>query len=933
MKKFFSSTKNKFILFLLIPLVICAYFISTYAQKEGVELIIKQKENLLSLIVRNISDSFDELMGDRAREIQMIASSYIVTNKQISLKEKQALFEKMKKSYKHYAWIGMTDTKGNIIAGTNNLLVGKNVAKRSWFIHGSKGLHMGDVHDAFLLAKIMPKPKWDDLPLRLVDISVPIYSNDGEFLGVICGHLGWDWAFEIRSKIKQKLDDKNIDILVLKSDSSLLLGNSKIPSHSIDLSTQQSYILSKNKQFGVVKEIWPDTNEMYLSAFAHNNPKNTDNIKWIIIARENLKFIQEQIDTLKNKILLTFLVFSFALILFVGYIINHLLNPIINIAKKADEIGDGNDKIILPTFNNNQEANILSKTLNSLIAKLRCDLEKEKEYAHKLEVFERIINDAPFGILITDKDNTILSINHAYEKITGYSKEEVIGYNPKILRSGKHDKKFYEKMWHKLLESGQWQGEIYNKRKNGEIFSELLTIGVIKNENEIKNFVAIFSDITEMKRDKEKLKYFADYDSLTNVYNRGKIKSILKNYIEKDAIKSCSLIYIDLDYFKKINDTLGHGIGDKVLREICTNISNNFKDADLGRFGGDEFLLIFPYQLDKKAILKNAREVLKIIRTPLVIDNCNINISATLGISIYPNDAKECEDLIGAADIAMYSIKKKRELKNKIAFFTQALKKENSNKNYIIEEMKKALRQNDFSLVYQPQINSLNNQLVGIETLIRWKHETLGYVSPELFIKIAEEVGLISEIDEWVMDNALAQWKKWQSVYDMKDLHISINVSVIDLKSKTYAMRLKNKIKKLNIEPRNIALEITESTINEESLHVKENLEKLSMFGCKIAVDDFGMGYSNLKELKSIKFDILKIDKEFVSAIFDDDISKEIIKFAVDISKSLDLNLIAEGAEREEEVKELEKLGCTCIQGYFYSKPLEQKSIEKYFKI
>ncbi|WP_458700611.1 EAL domain-containing protein [Sulfurospirillum sp. 1307] len=933
MKKFFSSTKNKFILFLLIPLLICAYFISTYAQKEGVELIIKQKENLLSLIVRNMSDSFDDLMSNRAKEIQMIASSYIVINKQISLKEKQALFEKMKKSYKHYAWIGMTDTKGNIIAGTNNLLVGKNVAKRSWFIHGSKGLHMGDVHDAFLLAKIMPKPKWDDLPLRLVDISAPIYSSDGEFLGVICGHLGWDWAFEIRNKIKQKLDDKNIDILVLKSDSSLLLGNSKIPSHSIDLSTQKSYILSKNKQFGVVKEIWPDTNEMYLSAFAHNNPKNTDNIKWIIIARENLKFIQEQIDTLKNKILFTFIIFSFALILFVSYIINHLLNPIVNIAKKAYEIGEGNDEIILPAFNNNKEADILSKTLNSLIAKLRYDLEKEREYTHKLEVFERIINDAPFGILITDKDNIILSINHAYEKITGYSKEEVIGYNPKILRSGKHDKKFYEKMWHKLLESGQWQGEIYNKRKNGEIFSELLTIGVIKNENEIKNFVAIFSDITEMKRDKEKLKYFADYDSLTNVYNRGKIKSILKNYIEKDAIKSCSLIYIDLDYFKKINDTLGHGIGDKVLREICTNISNNFKDADLGRFGGDEFLLIFPYQLDKKAILKNAREVLKIIRTPLVIDNCNINISATLGISIYPNDAKECEDLIGAADIAMYSIKKKRELKNKIAFFTQALKKENSNKNYIIEEMKKALRQNDFSLVYQPQINSLNNQLVGIETLIRWKHETLGYVSPELFIKIAEEVGLISEIDEWVMDNALAQWKKWQSVYDMKDLHISINVSVIDLKSKTYAMRLKNKIKKLNIEPRNIALEITESTINEESLHVKENLEKLSMFGCKIAVDDFGMGYSNLKELKSIKFDILKIDKEFVSAIFDDDISKEIIKFAVDISKSLDLNLIAEGAEREEEVKELEKLGCTCIQGYFYSKPLEQKSIEKYFKI
>ena len=926
-----SSTKNKLIVFLLIPLVIATYLIYGIVQKEGAKLIVQQKSNLLSLIVRNMSDSFDTLMNNRAKEIQTIASSFIVQNPKISLKQKKALFEKMKKSYPYYAWIGMTDTDGNIIAGTDNLLVGKNVKKRSWFIHGSQGLHMGDVHDAFLLAKIMPKPKWDDLPLRLVDISTPIYDLKGNFIGVLCGHLGWDWAFEIRNRVTEKLDNKNIDILVLKHDSSLLLGSSKLPSSSVDLKEQKSYLLSQKEPYGVLKEKWPDTKELYLTAFANNNPQKTDNIKWVVIARENMSYIQNEINSIKQKILIVFTILSLFLVFFVLYIVNRLIHPITTIANFAQKILYGEKDLKLPLFEHNKEANILSMTLNKLIQKLQEDLKKEKELVFQLEIFESIIENSPFGILITDKNNNIISINKAYEAITGYEKKEVIGKNPKILSSGLQNETFYTKMWKQLLSTGQWQGEIVNRKKDGETFSEFLTLGAIKDSEEIKNYIAIFSDITQMKQDKQQLEYLANYDALTKVYNRGKIKSRLKEYTQDPKTQRCSVIYVDLDYFKSINDTLGHTVGDNILQTLCQMLTQNFQEADLGRLGGDEFLLILNEELDRKTLLNYARGILKIIKKPIKVDNYTVNISASLGIASYPQDAQTCEQLIQAADIAMYSIKRKREYKNKIAFFTANLKQLNKKHNKLIKELQIATKNSDFHLVYQPQIDSKTNKLVGFETLIRWKHEEMGFVSPELFIGIAEEVGLIGDIDRWVFVSALEQWKKWQETYDMKGLILSINVSTIELKNTAYAAKIKNIIKKLDLNPETISIEITESAMFDNSLHVKENIEKIHAFGCKISVDDFGTGYSNLNELKSIKFDTLKIDKAFISSLFTDEVSKLIVKFAVDVSSTLGSKLIAEGAEKEEEVKELQKMGCSYIQGYFYSKPLNKDDVEKSF--
>ena len=931
MGKFFSSTKNKFVIFLLIPLVVATYLIYGIIQKEGAKLVVQQKSNLLSLIVRNMSDSFDTLMSNRAKEIQTIASSFIIQNPKISPKQKKALLEKMKKSYPHYAWIGMTDTNGNIIVGTDNLLVGKNVKKRSWFIEGSKGLHMGDVHDAFLLAKIMPKPKWDDLPLRLVDISTPIYDLEGKFIGVLCGHLGWDWAFEIRNSIVEKLDNKNIDILVLKHDSSLLLGSSKLPSASVDLKEQKSYLLSQKEPYGVAKEKWPDTKELYLTAFANNNPQKTDSIKWIVIARENMSYIQEQINAIKHKILIIFTILSLFLVFFVVYIVNRLMHPIVTIARFAQKISDEKEEVQLPLFENNKEANILSTTLNKLIQKLQEDIQKEKRLVSQLEIFEKIIEDSPFGILITDENNNVISINKSYELITGYKQQEVIGKDPNIASSELQNKTFYKKMWEHLLSTGQWQGEITNRKKDGEIFSEFLTLGVIRDNGKIKNYIAIFSDITQIKQDRQQLEYLADYDALTKVYNRGKIKSKLKAHTQDLKTQNCSVIYIDLDYFKNINDTLGHSVGDSVLQTLCQKLVQNFQEADMGRLGGDEFLLILPEELNKKTLLKHARSILKIIKEPMKINDYTVNISASLGIASFPQDAQNCEQLIQAADMAMYSIKRKREYKNKIAFFTANLKQLNKKHNELIKELQIATKNNAFHLVYQPQIDSRTNKLVGFETLIRWEHKELGLISPELFIGVAEEVGLIGDIDKWVFVSALEQWKQWQETYDIQDLTLSVNVSTIELKNSGYAARIKNIIKKLGLNPETISIEITESAMFDRSLHVKENIEKIHAFGCKISVDDFGTGYSNLNELKSIKFDTLKIDKAFVSSLFTDEVSKLIVKFAVDTSTILDLKLIAEGAEKEEEVNELQKMGCNYIQGYFYSKPLKKDDIEKSF--
>lgn len=932
MKHFLSSTRNKFIVFLLVPLALAIFLVYGILQKEGAQLIVQQKSNLLSLLVQNISHEFDTLMQNRAKEIQFIASSYEVQSQTIGLAKKRALFEKIKHSYKYYAWIGMTDTDGNIIAGTDNLLVGKNVKKRDWFINGSKGLHMGDVHDAFLLAKIMPKPKWDDLPLRLVDISAPIYDEKGKFLGVICAHLGWDWAFEIRNSILKRLGNKHIDILVLKHDSSLLLGSSKLPSSSVDLSKQASYLESKKQSHGTTKELWPDTKEVYVTAFANNNPKKTDNIQWIVIARENMSIIQKQIDTLGSHIILVLLVTGLFLIIMIIVISNRLTKPIVTISKYAEDILHDKEDIALPPFPKNIEANILSETLNKLIGRLQYKLKKEKTYVSQLKIFERIIDEAPMGIIITDENNDIMSLNKAYEDITGYRKEELLGKNPNLLSSGLQNKDYYTNMWTKLHNDFQWQGEIRNKRKNGEIISELLTIGAIQENNAIKNYIAIFSDITQMKKAQEQLLYLSRYDSLTKVYNRGYTQEVLNHYLDKNDVDTCSVIYIDLDGFKRINDSLGHTVGDTVLSTISQRIVKESNGTDLGRIGGDEFLLLIPGISDRKSLLQIAQGILESIKKPIVAKEYKLNVSATLGIASFPQDADDSDSLIQAADIAMYSIKRKKAFKEKITFFTKELKEQTQEKNYLIEELKLATKNADFFLVYQPQIDSRTNKLVGMETLIRWNHKVLGWVSPEIFMRLAEEVGIVVEIDDWVLKTALTQWKEWQDRYDIQGLSIAINVSVEELKNQGYVEQLKGLIKKFDLDASSISIEILESSIVDNSLHVKDNIEKIHLLGCGIAIDDFGTGYSNLKELNSIHFDTLKIDKTFVSTLFENTMSQSVVQFSVGISSILNLKIVAEGAESQEDVDELMRLGCYVIQGYFYSKPISSEAIEHSFK-
>lgn len=548
----------------------------------------------------------------------------------------------------------------------------------------------------------------------------------------------------------------------------------------------------------------------------------------------------------------------------------------------------------------------------------------------EIQLAATVFDASSDAIIITDSENRIISVNAAFCEITGYSAQDVIGQTPEILNSGRHDIGFYHAMWRDLVETGRWSGEVWNRRKNGEIFAELLTINAVKNyRGEISHYVSIFADITEHKQTEEHMRHLAHYDALTNLPNRTLFNDRLGQALinaQRDNGKA-AVMFLDLDRFKNINDTLGHGIGDLLLQEVAVRLTGCVRQGDtVSRLGGDEFVVLLPELNDEKDARLVAQKLLNAAVFPMVLEGHELHISASIGISYYPMDGANAEALMKNADVAMY--RAKEEGRNNFQFYHASMNARSFERLAMETSMRYALNRGEFDLYYQPRFSLPEGRIIGAEALIRWNHPDLGLVSPGLFIPLAEETGLILPIGEWVLKQVAAQGKAWQQA-GFPPLSLAVNVSARQFRRVDFVGEVLQILRNSGFDPHHLELELTESTLMTHAEENIETLKKLNALGIRIAIDDFGTGYSSLSYLKRLPVDILKIDRSFVSEVPDSRDGVAIVEAIIAMAHSLGLHIIAEGVETAEQLEFLQMRKCNEIQGYYFSHPLPAEQFEQ----
>jgi diguanylate cyclase (GGDEF)-like protein/PAS domain S-box-containing protein len=561
---------------------------------------------------------------------------------------------------------------------------------------------------------------------------------------------------------------------------------------------------------------------------------------------------------------------------------------------------------------------------NQFIIHSCIDISAQKEKELQLEQSAIFFENSNEGIVITDSTGKIVSINKAFSRITGYREDEVIGKNPSILNSGIHDNNFYETMWESLKNNSSWKGEIWNKRQNGEIYPEWLSIAKAVNPKYNEEFyIAIFTDISSLKEADKKLHFYANHDVLTKLANRVNFETHLKSslaYCERRNTK-IALFFIDLDKFKDVNDTYGHSIGDEMLKTVAKRLEESIRKEDfIARLGGDEFVLIIKDVKDNDDMLTLAHKINENIKEPIVIGDKVFFMSLSIGISIFPDHGKDTEDLIKHSDAAMYEVKENG--RNGYKLYNQNMSDKISLKVTIQNELKVAIAKDEFEMYYQTVVDMKTKKFVGAEALVRWNHKTRGVLTPIHFIDYIEEGGMSIDFGELVIKKVLHDIQIINSKLRNQDFKISINISPEHFFKYTFVEDIESYCKDFSIDTKQIELEMLETSIMRNSEISTNKLNNLHEKGFEIALDDFGTGYSSLSYLKNFKVDKLKIDQSFIRDFLEDNNDKAIVQAIINLAKIFNLKVQAEGVETLAHEKLLHKLDCHLAQGYFYNKPI-----------
>lgn len=541
----------------------------------------------------------------------------------------------------------------------------------------------------------------------------------------------------------------------------------------------------------------------------------------------------------------------------------------------------------------------------------------------RLRLAAQVIENLNEGVVIIDPDFRVLSVNPAYTEITGYEPSEVVGRHPSNHTALCSNGEMFEEMWAGLENRGKWSGEFWNKRKNGKEYAERLSVtAIIGNSGEIKQFAAVIADITKRKKDEERILYQANYDTLTGLPNRSLFIDRLNQSLPAMARsnKKLALLFIDLDGFKVVNDTLGHDMGDELLQQAAERLGHCVRTGDtVARLGGDEFTITMPNLDDLRNAPLVAQRSLDALSKPFVIGGHEAFVSASIGITIFPDDAKTSQELLKNADAAMY--KAKDEGKANYQYFTADMNLQVKERMVIKNGLIKALENEELSLFYQPKLDMKSNTITSAEALMRWNNPELGNITPFVFIPILEESGLVVEVGEWAIHTACKQHNEWLK-QGLPPIKVAVNLSARQLREKTFVEIVENALKEFNLDVKFFEVEITESMLMSDAPNIVAALNKLHEMGIHVSMDDFGTGYSSLSYLKRFPIDTIKIDRSFVSDIATSYDDAEIIRTIINMGKTLNRNVIAEGVETIEQFNMLKEYECDEIQGYYISRPL-----------
>jgi|AGTN01.3.fsa_nt_gi PAS domain S-box/PAS domain S-box/diguanylate cyclase (GGDEF) domain len=551
------------------------------------------------------------------------------------------------------------------------------------------------------------------------------------------------------------------------------------------------------------------------------------------------------------------------------------------------------------------------------------DISKRKRALAQLDVAEKVLECTMEGVMVTDRRGTMLWVNKAFCRISGYSRDEVIGQSAGLLRSGLQGPEFYAEMWRRIRQDGEWEGEIWNRRKDGEAYPEWLSIRAITDPGgQVTRYVGVFSDISRHKQAEETIRTLTYFDPVTRLPNRHLFMDRLEQALERAprADRKVALVMIGLDRFRHINESLGHQIGDQLLHAVAERLSSSLRGHDsVARLRGDTFCcLLTDLAQDHDAHLVISR-LLDSFASSFELAGHELFVTAKVGISVFPADGADPEDLVVKAETAMTRSKELAD--NDYQFYTPEMHAHSMERLKLETELRKALVRNEFVVLYQPKIDSVSGRVAGAEALIRWKHGELGMIPPADFIPMAEETGLIIPIGHWVLDHVCAQLRAWQDA-GQPVVQIAVNISAHQFRQPDLVDKVVEALKQHGIDPALLELELTESAVMHNPESASQTLMELHRHGVRLAVDDFGTGYSSLSYLKKFPLDKLKIDRSFVMDIHANPASTEIVGAIVAMGHSLNLEIVAEGVETDIQLEILRNLKCDEIQGFYYSRPI-----------
>ncbi|WP_054774186.1 EAL domain-containing protein, partial [Methylogaea oryzae] len=551
------------------------------------------------------------------------------------------------------------------------------------------------------------------------------------------------------------------------------------------------------------------------------------------------------------------------------------------------------------------------------------DLAEQRRSEQELRLSAGVFSQSQDAILVTDSNNDIVSVNPAFTRLTGYGLDEVLGRNPKLLQSGRQDAAFYQAMWSAIQTDGHWQGEIWNRRKNGEVFPEWLSISTVRNDKgEIVNHIGIFSDISKLKAATEHIEFLAHYDPLTHLPNRLLLRDRVVQALagRQRHGNRAAVLFLDLDRFKLINDSLGHAVGDALLVEVARRLSDSVRETDtVSRLGGDEFVVLLSEVRNGDEAMQVAQKILRSMQEVFQVGIHQLAVTPSIGIALSPDDGEDFDTLLRNADAAMYTAK--QDGRNSYVFFTPSMNAGALERLSMETSLRRALEREEFRLHYQPKVDADSGRVLGLEALLRWEHPELGWVPPSRFIPLAEDTGQIAAIGNWVLQTACRQNRAWQE-QGLLAVPVAVNLSALQFRQRRLKDQVLDALRQSDLDARYLELELTESMLMEDTAGAVVMLAELRKIGVRLSIDDFGTGYSSLSYLKRLPIDALKIDQSFVRDIADDSDDAAIVSAVISMAHDLHLRVVAEGVETLEQLRFLRAHQCDEAQGYLFSRPV-----------